>query len=243
MLLEIRPPAATSSDSHHLAHARPPEPALASFHPLILAACRATRRFPGADPVELGASLRGAALAAAEAVLAACQPAGSGLTGVAALGEAMRRLRELASLIEIARRLGYLAVAPAAELLALLAGTRRAVWQLGDRLAQAPGSTAAASSTTANRRLDFSGPVMQTGHMRDLSATEFKAKCLAVLDEVARTGEPVVICKRGRPVARLVPATGVDSGYAQHSLLGTVRIVGDVTAPVLPSGDWEAESE
>jgi prevent-host-death family protein len=77
--------------------------------------------------------------------------------------------------------------------------------------------------------------------MRDLSATEFRAKCLSILDEVARTGEPVLIRKRGRPVAQLLPATGLEDSEAQASLLGTVRIVGEVVTPVLPAGDWEAE--
>ncbi|HLX11053.1 MAG TPA: type II toxin-antitoxin system Phd/YefM family antitoxin [Thermoanaerobaculia bacterium] len=78
--------------------------------------------------------------------------------------------------------------------------------------------------------------------MRDYSATEFKAKCLAILDEVARTGEPVVIRKHGRPVAQLGPATGIERGYPQHHLLGTVQITGDVLGPVLPSESWDAES-
>jgi prevent-host-death family protein len=77
--------------------------------------------------------------------------------------------------------------------------------------------------------------------MRHLSATEFKAKCLAILDEVARTGESVVIRKRGRPVAQLVPATGDEAGFPQQHLLGTVRIVGDLMASPLPSDAWEAE--
>ena len=38
-----------------------------------------------------------------------------------------------------------------------------------------------------------------------MSATEFRAKCLGLIDEVAETGREIVITKRGRPVARLVP--------------------------------------
>jgi prevent-host-death family protein len=41
--------------------------------------------------------------------------------------------------------------------------------------------------------------------MKTISASEFKAKSLALLDEVAETGEPLVITKRGRPVAQVVP--------------------------------------
>jgi hypothetical protein len=103
------------------------EPALASFHPLILAVCRRTRRFPGGDPIELGLGIRAAALGAAEAVLAGCELRGLPIGFATALVEAVRRLRELACCIEIARRLGYLSDRSCAELLALHGRTFRAV--------------------------------------------------------------------------------------------------------------------
>lgn len=79
--------------------------------------------------------------------------------------------------------------------------------------------------------------------MRSIRASEFKAKCLAILDEVEQTGEPVTILKRGRPVARLVPPELGQRKYPQHALFGTVEILGDVVEPVLPAGDWEAEND
>jgi len=78
--------------------------------------------------------------------------------------------------------------------------------------------------------------------MRSIRASEFKAKCLAILDEVERTGEPVTILKRGRPVARLLPPARGEGKYPQDSLKGTVKILGDVIEPVLPAELWEAES-
>ncbi|HEX3552299.1 MAG TPA: type II toxin-antitoxin system Phd/YefM family antitoxin [Thermoanaerobaculia bacterium] len=78
--------------------------------------------------------------------------------------------------------------------------------------------------------------------MREIRASEFKAKCLAILDEVERTGEMVVILKRGRPVARLVPPTRGQEKYPQRSLGGTVEILGDVLEPVLPAIVWEVEA-
>ena len=110
------------------------EPALASFHPLLLAVCRRTRRFPGGDPIELGLGIRAAALGAAEAVLAGCELRGLPVGFATALVEAVRRLRELAYCIEVARRLGYLSDPCSAELLALHARTMRAV----STLAQLP---------------------------------------------------------------------------------------------------------
>ena len=110
------------------------EPALASFHPLLLAVCRRTRRFPGGDPIELGLGIRAAALGAAEAVLAGCELRGLPVGFATALVEAVRRLRELAYCIEIARRLGYLSDRSSAELLALHGRTLRAA----STLAQLP---------------------------------------------------------------------------------------------------------
>jgi prevent-host-death family protein len=79
--------------------------------------------------------------------------------------------------------------------------------------------------------------------MREIRASEFKAKCLAILDEVERTGEPVTILKRGRPVARLIPPASGQSKYPQHALFGTVEVLGDILEPVLPASAWEAERE
>ncbi len=70
-----------------------------------------------------------------------------------------------------------------------------------------------------------------------IPATEFKAKCLKLMDRVAKTGEPVVITKRGREVARLIhvePEPGSLFGYMR----GTVRFAGDVATPI--EGDWSA---
>ncbi len=79
--------------------------------------------------------------------------------------------------------------------------------------------------------------------MTTMNASDFKAKCLAVLDEVARTGEQVIILKRGRPVARVVPAawTGPEVRWPQDGLEGRVEILGDVISPALDPEEWEAE--
>jgi prevent-host-death family protein len=63
-------------------------------------------------------------------------------------------------------------------------------------------------------------------------AGKFKEKCLAILDEVAETGEILVITKRGKPVARLSPVG------EPPSLRGTVTYHGDIVAPLGIA--WEA---
>ena len=65
----------------------------------------------------------------------------------------------------------------------------------------------------------------------DIPAAVFKAECLKLMDEVARTGQPVVITKHGKPVAQLVPIPAQSRslfGYMKN----TVQIKGDVIAPV-----------
>ena len=76
--------------------------------------------------------------------------------------------------------------------------------------------------------------------METINASDFKARCLAILDRVQATGEPVVILKRGRPVAELFPATRSHAAYPQLELEGTVTIVGDVVEPAVPEEEWES---
>lgn len=70
-----------------------------------------------------------------------------------------------------------------------------------------------------------------------ISASEFKAKCLAILDRVQRTGIPVTVTKRGRPVATVGPAieekVKVKAGFMKEY----TTWVGDVVSP-LPREDW-----
>ena len=71
-----------------------------------------------------------------------------------------------------------------------------------------------------------------------IAAGEFKAKCLKLLDEVARSGEGLVITKRGRPVARLVPMPGPQDLFG--ALAGSVVHEDDIVPPT--GEDWNASS-
>ena len=70
---------------------------------------------------------------------------------------------------------------------------------------------------------------------RSIPASAFKARCLALLDRVAETGEPLIVTKRGRPVARVVPMASGKSG----SLRGSVTMRGDLVGPILEKWDLE----
>lgn len=76
------------------------------------------------------------------------------------------------------------------------------------------------------------------GPTRTVKASEFKAKCLQLMDEVAASGEEIVITKFGEPVAKLAPLRqkpkslfGIDRGR--------IEILGDIDSPLYE--DWEID--
>ena len=75
--------------------------------------------------------------------------------------------------------------------------------------------------------------------MKSIAVTAFKARCVSLLEDVARTGEPLLVTKRGKPLARVV-ASGECGARPQVSLAGTVTVVGDLIGPVLPASAWDA---
>jgi prevent-host-death family protein len=80
------------------------------------------------------------------------------------------------------------------------------------------------------------------GRTRQVAAGEFKAKCLSLIDEVNKTGQELVITKRGKPTARLIPfkPPQIDSFFGR--LKGVVEIVGDpddLIRPVFPLEDYD----
>lgn len=77
--------------------------------------------------------------------------------------------------------------------------------------------------------------------MKAIAISKFKATCLAVLEGVRRTGEPVLVTKRGEPIAEIVPPSAPPGlGRTLGAFAGTGRIAGDVVAPAGDARDWEA---
>ncbi|MEK6696071.1 MAG: type II toxin-antitoxin system Phd/YefM family antitoxin [Candidatus Deferrimicrobiota bacterium] len=72
-----------------------------------------------------------------------------------------------------------------------------------------------------------------------IPAGQFKTKCLKLMDEVSIRREEVVITKRGKPVARLVPCEG-KTAPLHGRMKGTITILGDIVAPT--GEKWHAES-
>ncbi len=75
--------------------------------------------------------------------------------------------------------------------------------------------------------------------MLTIQASQFKAKCLALMDQVARTGETIVVTKNGKPIAELRPhrLPRARSLIGLHK--GKVEIGGDIVSP-LGARTWEA---
>ncbi|MDY7523497.1 MULTISPECIES: type II toxin-antitoxin system Phd/YefM family antitoxin [unclassified Sphingomonas] len=75
-----------------------------------------------------------------------------------------------------------------------------------------------------------------------IGAAEFKAKCLAILDEVQASGESITITKRGKPVATVSAVAEKTAPVARFGMMkGSITILGDIVSPIDP--DWEAKWE
>jgi len=73
-----------------------------------------------------------------------------------------------------------------------------------------------------------------------MPAGEFKAKCLKVLDDVQRQRKQVIVTKRGKPVAKLVPVNDQLESLI-GSMRGTMEILGDIVSPI--DVEWEVDAE
>jgi prevent-host-death family protein len=75
--------------------------------------------------------------------------------------------------------------------------------------------------------------------MDTINAASFKATCLALLDRVEKTGQPILVTKRGKPVAQLVPVAPQGKRRLMGCMEGTAKIVGDIESPATPAFDWK----
>ena len=77
--------------------------------------------------------------------------------------------------------------------------------------------------------------------MQEVAISEFKAKCLAILEQVRKTKKPIRITRRGKPIAEVVPPTPEKpKGEWLGSMKGTGEILGDIVSPVIELDDIEA---
>lgn len=76
--------------------------------------------------------------------------------------------------------------------------------------------------------------------MADISISEFKAKCLGLIEQVHKTRQPLRITRHGRPVAEVIPVGPDRKRKFLGDMMGTVEFLGDVVSPVIDLDDFEA---
>ena len=82
---------------------------------------------------------------------------------------------------------------------------------------------------------------MKKAPVRTISISEFKATCLAVLEQVRRTGIPIIVTRRGKPIAEVIPPSPANSDESWlGAMRGTATIAGDLVSPAGDADEWEA---
>jgi len=75
--------------------------------------------------------------------------------------------------------------------------------------------------------------------MIEVSISEFKAKCLALLEQVRKTRQPIRITRHGKPVAEVVPPAPVVDRNAMFGSMKNSKIIGDIISPANDADEWE----
>jgi prevent-host-death family protein len=76
--------------------------------------------------------------------------------------------------------------------------------------------------------------------MEKIAISEFKAKCLAVLERVHKTRKPICVTRHGTPVAEVIPPSTVQERSAWiGSMTDSVKILGDIVSPANEETEWE----
>lgn len=76
--------------------------------------------------------------------------------------------------------------------------------------------------------------------MREVAISEFKAKCLSLLEQVQKTKKPILVTRFGKPIAEVVPASPEGPAAWIGSMKDTMKIVGDIVSPANKENEWEA---
>lgn len=92
-----------------------------------------------------------------------------------------------------------------------------------------------------SHRMKAKSKARNTRSNREIAISEFKAKCLSLLEEVNKTKVPLRVTRRGVPVADVFPASA-ENGERDWigSMTGTLKITGDILSPVIDMREIEA---
>jgi prevent-host-death family protein len=75
--------------------------------------------------------------------------------------------------------------------------------------------------------------------MKEIAISEFKAKCLALLDQVQKTKKSIRVTRFGKPIAEVVPPSPARATDWIGSMKGEIEILGDIVGPASDENDWE----
>ena len=75
--------------------------------------------------------------------------------------------------------------------------------------------------------------------MKEIAISEFKAKCLALLDQVQKTKRPLRITRFGKPIAEVIPPAPVSTPDWIGSMKDSIEILGDIVSPANDENEWE----
>jgi prevent-host-death family protein len=76
--------------------------------------------------------------------------------------------------------------------------------------------------------------------MIEVAISEFKAKCLALIEQVRLTRKPILITRFGKPIAEVVPTSAViDRAAWIGSMKDSIEILGDIISPAIDEDEWE----
>jgi prevent-host-death family protein len=75
--------------------------------------------------------------------------------------------------------------------------------------------------------------------MKEVAISEFKAKCLALLDQVQKTKKPIRVTRFGKPIAEVIPPSPAPAADWIGSMKDEIEILGDIVGPASDENDWE----
>ena len=78
--------------------------------------------------------------------------------------------------------------------------------------------------------------------MEEIAISKFKATCLAVLEKVKKTGQPILVTRFGRPVAQIAPATPAKRAPRLGTGADSAEILGDIVGSITDISEWDAWS-
>jgi len=78
--------------------------------------------------------------------------------------------------------------------------------------------------------------------MDDIAISKFKATCLAVLEQVRKTGQPIQVTRFGQPIAEIFPPASQKTPRRFGARIGSGVILGDIVGPISDESEWTPES-